>query len=309
MRRLAHLSMPKSLRVFVLVALALLMFGGGSAWAQGSDPEWDGRKIIAESLARHQQFPFVYEEQTMVLMDASGHRDVRRCRRFTRSEQDGTVKFLLVFDDPAEIRGVALLAIRAADGSVQRGVYLPAFGPELKVADAGGLGGTFLGTDFAIEDLTPEEIEDHAYERQRDRLIEGTEYFVVDAMPADSGGRPLGEYGKRRHFVRKDSFMIVQTDIYDTSMRFFKRITHHDLNPVDARSWRANMIIAHDRRESHRTLLKVDRRVYSHDYVPQNLFELDYLLANRHVKNAAVGKSPAQRSAAERTLMERFGEH
>ena len=64
------------------------------------DPEWTGTKIMEESDNRHQQFPFIYEEQTMVLIDSAGHRNVRRLRRYTRLEDNGEVKFLLVFDDP-----------------------------------------------------------------------------------------------------------------------------------------------------------------------------------------------------------------
>ena len=48
------------------------------------------------------------------------------------------------------------------------------------------------------------------------------------------------------------------------------------------------LVMNHDR-NSHTTLLKIDRRVYSKDYVPPELFEPAYLIANRHIKNAAVG--------------------
>lgn len=268
------------------------------------DPEWNGAKIMEESDNRHQQFPFIYEEQTMVLIDSAGHRNVRRLRRYTRLEDDGEVKFLLVFDDPDEIRGVALVAVRAPGGNVRHGVYLPAFGPNMKVPEQTGIGDHFLGTDFAIEDLTPETLADYRYVRQRDRIIEGTEYFVVDAYPNKKTSGVRTGYGLRRHIIRKDNFMVVQTDVYDAALRFFKRVTHHDLRRVDGESWRANMIIANDRRETHRTLLKVDRRVYSQDYVPAQLFEVDFLTSNRHVVNAAIGEAPVEQSEAERQLMQ-----
>ncbi len=274
------------------------------AYARFVDPEWTGAKIMQESDDRHQQFPFIYEEQTMVLIDSAGHRNVRRLRRYTRLEDSGEVKFLLVFDDPSEIRGVALVAIREPGGSVRHGVYLPAFGPNIKVPEQTGIGEHFLGTDFAIEDLTPETLEDYRYVRQRDRIIEGADYFVVDAYPNKSTPGVRTGYGLRRHVIRKDNFMVVQTDVYDAALRFFKRVTHHDLRQVDGDSWRANMIVANDRRETHRTLLKVDRRVYSQDYVPAELFAVDFLTSNRHVVDAAVGEEPAEQSEAERRLMQ-----
>jgi hypothetical protein len=275
-----------------------------AASAQFVDPDWTGEKIMAESVRRHEQFPYVYEEQTMILIDSSSNRTVRRCRRFTRYEESGEVKFLLVFDSPSEIRGVALLAVRSSEGVTTRGVYLPAFGPELKEPAEGGLGEHFLGTDFAVEDLTFEIADDFRYVRQRDRIVEDTEYFVVDAYPKGVVVR-AGRYGLRRHLLRKDIFMVVQTDVYDSALRFYKRVTHHDLQQVDRQSWRANMILANDRRESHRTLLKINRRVYSRDYVPAKVFEPEFLLSNSHVINAAVGTAPEGSSPAERALMDR----
>jgi nitrogen fixation-related uncharacterized protein len=288
-----------------LAVLAVVLLWWSSLSAQFVDLDWTGERIMAESNDRHQQFPYIYEEQTMVLVDSAGHRDVRRCRRFTRYEEDGHVKFLLIFDEPDEIRGVALLAVRQPSGVTVRHVYLPAFGPHMKEPADGDLGDHFLGTDFAVEDLTPDVAENFRYVRQRDRIVEDVEYFVVDAYPSAKRSRLRTAYGLRRNIIRKDSFMIVQTDVYDSTLRFYKRITHHDLRRVDGKSWRANMIIANDSRESHHTLLKIDRRVYSRDYVPASLFEPKYLTSNAHVTNAAVGVVAPQASEAERQLIQR----
>ena len=270
--------------------------------------EMNGHEIMAESQLRHQQFPYVYEEQSMILIDAAGNRRVRRSRLFTRLESNGSVKFLLIFDQPAEIRGVALLATRDNDGKIQRGVYLPAFGQEVKHPRGSGLEGQFLGTDFTIADLTPESLEDNRYVRLDDRQIDNHLFFVIEAHPRATPSRHGGNSGLRRHLIRQDNFMIVRTDIYDAALRFYKRVSYHDLKRVDGDSWRANTIIAHDSREAHRTVLKVNRRVYSQDYVPKELFEESYLLANRHINHAALGAPLSKVSDAERQLLSRSGE-
>ena len=89
---------------------------------------WTGRRIMDEAFKRHELFPYIFEEQSMILMDDAGNRDIRKVRRFSRVEKDRTVKFLLVFDSPPEVRGVALLAIRQKSGQEKSGIYLPAFG-------------------------------------------------------------------------------------------------------------------------------------------------------------------------------------
>ena len=90
--------------------------------------KWTGRRIMEEVFKRHELFPYVYEKQTLIMTDSAGNRDVREMRRFSRAERDGTVKYLLVFDNPVEIRGVALLAIRQPSGQGESKIYLPAFG-------------------------------------------------------------------------------------------------------------------------------------------------------------------------------------
>ena len=119
--------------------------------------------------------------------------------------------------------------------------------------------------------------------RERDRIREGFEFFVVDAYPANAQVERSSGYGLRRHQIRKDNFMIVQTDFFDRQLRFMKQISHHDVHQVSGESWRANMIVVSDEREKHRTLLKIDRRIYSRDYVPAEIFEQEFLLENRHI--------------------------
>jgi hypothetical protein len=251
--------------------------------------DMDGAAVMAEHLRRHEQFPYVYEQQTMVLVDSAGKRQVRRVRRYMRVESDLAVKFLMVFMEPSEIRGVALLALRDPKGNTRNMVYLPAFGGQLKQPAGDGRTGAFLGTDFAVEDLTAEVPGEFDYARKGIRHREGVDYFVIDAIPKPGTLGRTTSYGRRQHLVRTDNFLIVRTDFYDRNARFIKRLTYHNLRRVYGESWRANMLVMDHYRDAHRTLVKVEQRVYSRDYVPQKLFEPEYLLANRHVFGAATG--------------------
>lgn len=270
----------------------------GAELASGPPGEWTAERIMAETVRRHEQFPHVYEEQTMVLTDTRGRRTVRKCRRFTRAGEDGSYRFLLVFDDPEEIRGVALLVVRAPDGSETRGVYLPAFGAEFKRPGDAARRGNFLGTDLAVEDLAPEDTANHRYVRRTDRTLEQVPYFVVDAYPANEAAQRRTGHALRRHWVRQDNFVIARTDFYDRHLRLARRITRHDLRQVTGTSWRPNMVVAHSEHDGHTTLLKVDRRVYSRDYVPEEIFDPAFLLANGHMRDlserVAGRRAPAQ---------------
>ena len=44
--------------------------------------------------------------------------------------------------------------------------------------------------------------------------------------------------------------------------------------------WRANMILIEDKRQEHQSLIKVSRRIFSHDYVPAEVFTAEWLYEN-----------------------------
>jgi len=246
--------------------------------------EATGLEIMKEVQKRHQQFAFIYEEQSMVMIDRNGDRDTRKLKRYSRIEDDGTVKFLLLFESPDEIKGVALLASRDASGITKKYVYLPAFGEQLIESVSSGLDGKFLGTDFSIESITGEVLDDYIYVRRLDKKTNEIKYFVIDVYRMEEGSAEnmlqAEKQAIRKHYISKNNFYITKTEYLDKQGRVYKKQTHHDLRPVDGRMWRADMILMEDSKEQHRSLIKIDRRVFSRDYVSADIFTADWLFKN-----------------------------
>ena len=233
-----------------------------------------GRTLMEKVYHIHRQFPFVYEEQSMILLDRDGQKETRKLKRYSRVEESGEAKFLLVFDSPEDVKGVAVLAKRQTNGQTSQSIYLPAFGPSL-ISNAGDASNAnFLGTDFSVENLIGEELDNYTFQRQRDAILEGVEYFVVDVFQGNS------EQAERRHFILKDILFIARTDFYDDTGKLQKSQTQHDLSQVLGEMWRANMLLMQDYRENHQTLIKINKRVFSADYVPKEVFTLDWLYEN-----------------------------
>ena len=246
--------------------------------------EATGLAIMQEVYNRHQQFAFIYEEQSMVMIDRNGDRDTRKIRRYSRVEDDGTAKFLLLFDSPDEISGVALLANRDASGKTNKYIYLPAFGEQLFENVSSGRDGNFLGTDFSIESLTGEVLDDYIYVRRPDKKSYEVTYFVIDVYQMEEGLSedmiPTDKQAIRRHFISKNNLYITKTEYFDKQGRVRKRLSHHDLKPVDGKMWRADMILMEDSNEHHQSLIKINRRVFSRDYVSAEIFTADWLFKN-----------------------------
>jgi hypothetical protein len=261
-------------------ALVVTSFLAVPAWAQELElspfENATGVELMQAVRDQHQLYPHTYEEQSLVLTDRHGQRETRRMRTYMRAEEDGTLRYMLLFDTPVEVEGVALIAERLPDGTTNKYFYLPAFGQQLVEAGGTSYGENFLGTDFAVEDLTGEVLEDYRYERQRDERIDGTRHFVVDAFPAGDDDAPVA----MRHFIDGERMFVVRTDHLDYFGRLRKRQTFHDLRQVGAGAWRANIMHMDDLRTRHQSLIRVDRRIFSRDYVPPEVFSAEWLFAN-----------------------------
>ena len=271
------------MRALLFLLLLAPRFSIGDSSEQPIDPfdGWSGRTLLDLVYRRHQQYPYVYEEQSMILVDKEGHKNTRRLRRYSRVDGTGTADFLLLFDSPLDVKGVALLAQREKDGRSEHSFYLPALGetfientpgPEGKSED------NVLGTDYSIGNLVGDMLDHHQHVRRDDTTINETDYFVVDVYDLDSTAEDKPE---RRHYIRKDNLYISRTDHFDEIGRLQKRQTNHDLTNVHGDMWRANMMMMDNLQPEHRTIIKINRRVFSADYVPDEVFSESWIVANQ----------------------------
>jgi hypothetical protein len=249
----------------------------------GADSEHlSGKQIMEEVYKRHEQFPYIYEEQVMVLIDAAGNRDTRKLRRYSRLDSADNGRYLLLFDDPPEVRGVGLLTTIQHPDSIQAGIYLPALGDKLIESIGQNESESFLGTDFSVYDLLPEPLEKYHFKRQSDKTIDEVNYFIIDIYKQKNAQRGDAPPYKR-HYIRQDNYYITRTDTFDRHGRIYKQQTHHDLKPLGGHMWRANMMLMENMKTRHQTLIKIERRVFSRDYVPESLFTLQWLIDNQHM--------------------------
>lgn len=290
-----------------LLALSPLVLGPViSPSINAADPrisEATGRVLMQLVHDTHQQYPYVYEEQSMVLIDREGNRETRKVKLYSRVEPNLLQKILLLFESPQEVKGVAVLAERNAQGETRQSIYLPALG-ETMIENSGETGdANFLGTDFSVENLTGERLEDYEYRRQRDELINDKMYCVVDVF---GKGSTADQIALKRHYISQENLYLTRTDYYDDLGRVRKRQTHHDMVRVFGDMWRANMLLMENLQNNHQTLIKIDRRVFSKDYVPSEVFTTDYLYQYSRVEGL---NNELPDEAAEAELMgEQMGE-
>ncbi len=104
----------------------------------------------------------------------------------------------------------------------------------------------------------------------------GVPYFRVWAMPRTHVA--IG-FAKRLLFIRQNNFFISRIDYFDHQGRLLKRQTRHDIHRIGGNMWRADLISEENMLNHYRSMLKIERRVYSRGYVPEELFSENRILA------------------------------
>jgi hypothetical protein len=263
------------------VATFLLLTAIFASAADFQFSEASGRVLMQQVYDTHQQYPYVYEEQSLVLIDRDGNRETRKVKLYSRIDPILFQRFLLLFESPEEVKGVAVLAERNANGDTRQAIYLPALGESMIESSGDSRDTNFLGTDFSIENLTGERLEDYDYQRRRDELINYKMYSVIDVF--DKQAEP-GQTALRRHYISQEILYLTRTDYFDDLGRVRKRLSSHDMTRVLGDMWRANMLLMENMQNDHKTLIKIDRRIFSKEYVPVEVFTTEHLYANSRIE-------------------------
>jgi hypothetical protein len=268
--------MPNSLKLLKVLLLSSLAVS-----VMAIEP--DAQSIMKQVHGQQEQYPYIYEEQSMILIDKEGNRDVRNTRRYTRIDASGKVNVLLVFDSPEEVKGVALLASQKNEDAIQAGIYLPAFDDRMISSEEESSSERFLGTDFSVFDLKPDRHDDFSYKKLEDEVIGETSYYTIEARPVDNTILKQSGYSRRIHTVSKDNLLVFKTRYFNRQGRHIKTLTQHEFKQYGASFWKPDMILMDNLADQHKTLIKTRERVFSPDYVPPKMFTQQWLFNHNHM--------------------------
>ena len=91
-----------------------------------------------------------------------------------------------------------------------------------------------MGSEFAYEDISSQEVAKYTYKWLRDEVYEGRDSFVVERYPAykHSG------YKRQQVWVDKEMYQPLKIVFYDRKDSLLKTLTYHDYNQYLDRFWR-----------------------------------------------------------------------
>ncbi len=149
--------MKQITRTIRIVAVLALITTAPLVADSAVTPEERGLAIAVEADRRDAGFEDFTAELTMVLRNRHGQESRRAMRtRNLEQESDGD-KSLVIFDQPNDIRGTALLTFSHKTGDDDQWLYLPAL-KRVKRISSSNKSGPFVGSVFAYEDISSQEV-------------------------------------------------------------------------------------------------------------------------------------------------------
>ncbi len=229
-------TLPSLLAAALLCALPLA--------ASAETPEEKGLAIATEADARDTGFGNYTNDTRMILRNKQGQESERIIRSKTLEVEGDGDKSLVIFDEPRDVAGTALLSFTHKEGPDDQWLYLPALKRVKRIA-SDNKSGPFMGSEFAYEDITSQEVEKYSYKYLRDETLDGMEVFVLERDPKDE----KSGYTRQIVWLDKEHYKERKIEYYDRKNSLLKTLVFSDYKLHKDKFWRAeNMYM-----ENHQT--------------------------------------------------------
>jgi predicted RND superfamily exporter protein len=204
-----------------------------SSKTTATTPEERGLEIAIEADRRDAGFGDSQAMLTMILTNRHGEQSTRGLRNRTLEVVDDGDKTLVIFDDPRDVKGTAFLSYSHKEGSDDQWLYLPALKRVKRIA-SNNKSGPFVGSEFAYEDISSQEVEKYTYKYLRDETVDGVEYFVIERYPVD----PKSGYTRQVGWIDQAEYRAHKIDFYDRKDSLLKTLTYHGYQQYLDQYWR-----------------------------------------------------------------------
>lgn len=218
--------MKKSL-LYVLL-LILLPFNG---FAETSEEK--GLQIAQEEDRRDSGWRDQIAVLRMVLRNSNGDESLREIRSRNLEVNDDGDKSLIVFDAPADVKGTALLSFSHGTEPDDQWLYLPAL-KRVKRISSSNKSGPFMGSEFAYEDISSQEVDKYSYKYIGDDVVDGKNTFVIERYPQYNHSG----YTRQVVWLEKQIYQPLKINFYDRKNELLKTLTYYEYKQYLDKYWR-----------------------------------------------------------------------
>lgn len=223
----------------LLLAALTTAFAASSMAAlslEGKSAEEKGLAIAQEAERRDEGWSDSKADMIMVLKNKGGRESRRELRVMSLEVPEDGDKSLTIFDSPRDVAGTALLTHSHKIDTDDQWLYLPALKRVKRIA-SNNKSGPFVGSEFAFEDLSSQEVEKFSYQYLRNEACPGADpldCYVVERDPVDENSG----YTKQVAWIDTAEFRVHKVDFYDRKEKLLKTLSVSNFKQYLDQYWR-----------------------------------------------------------------------
>ena len=245
LRLSAQFAPASALRFMIFAVVVFAAFGPTLLEAEDAteDPAAArGLEIAVEADRRDTGFGDFKANIAMILRNKHGDSSERRMRVRTLEQENEGDKSLIIFENPGDVKGTAFLSFTHKTGSDDQWLYLPALKRVKRIASS-NKSGPFMGSEFAYEDISSQEVEKYTYRYIDEETFDERNHFVVERDPVD----PKSGYSRQVAWLDTDEYRVWKVEFYDRRGSILKTLTVSGYSQYLEKYWRANrwMMVNH----------------------------------------------------------------
>jgi len=228
------LPLPRAVEALFTFVLGLLMLLAVPALAE--TPEEKGFNIAARSDRTDRGFKDSLVELKMVLRNKAGQETNRllTIKTLELPDEDVGDKSLIVFSEPADIDGTALLSYAKILDPDDQWLFLPAL-KRIKRISSVNKSGPFVGSEFAFEDFTALELNKFTYKFIGQEKCGDLTCDVNERYPRyEHSG-----YAKQKAWIDTRDFQLRKVEFYNRRGDLLKTLNLEQYKKYPPNYWRA----------------------------------------------------------------------
>ena len=230
------------LTVAFIIAAAGLTALSPISIAHAETPEEKGRAIAVEADRRDRGYGDYKTKMKMILKNRHGDESTRLMHTsgFEVNKDDISEKGLIIFDNPRDVKGTAMLTFTHKKENDDQWLFLPAL-KRVKRISSSNQSGSFMGSEFSYEDFGSMEVDKYTYKYLRDEKcpspeLKAIDCFVFERYPTDK----YSGYTRQVVWVDKPEYRAVKIEFYDRKKSHLKTLLLTKYKKYLDKHWRAN---------------------------------------------------------------------
>ena len=213
--------------------LLLLLLSITTSYAWALTAEEKGLQIAQKADRLDSGWGDQKQSMEMILRNKQGQESRRQIRgRSLEVIGDGD-KALSIFDSPADVKGTAFLSFTHVNEPDDQWLYLPALKRVKRIASK-NKSGPFMGSEFAFEDMSSQEVDKYTYKWLRDEQLDGKDVYVIERIPVDKHSG----YTRQIVWGDREIYHPLKVEFYDRKNALLKTLVLFDYKQYLGKYWR-----------------------------------------------------------------------